>query len=100
MTFEACSLARDGGAGTLRHPGTAIDDVAGWVAVLLVAVAVVVASAAAAVVEALTELELEELPQAASVIAAPEAIRSAAALPAPRRYRRSDVREYVKAGPP
>jgi hypothetical protein len=99
VTFEACSLARDGGAGTLRHPGTAIDDVAGWVAVPLVAVAVAVAvaSAAAAVVEAeaLTELglELEELPHAASVIAAPDAIRSAAALPAPRRYRRSDVRE-------
>jgi hypothetical protein len=78
--------------------------VAGWLAVPLVAVAVAVASAAAAVVEAeaLTELglELEELPHAASVIAAPDAIRSAAALPAPRRYRRSDVREQVKAGPP
>lgn len=99
VACDACSLSREAGAGTLRHPGTAIDDGAGWVVVLLVCVASAWA-AAALLVEAdslavpaveFAEPELEE-PHAARIIAAAAAVRaSAAALVPPRGARPSRV---------
>ena len=96
MNFDACSPAREGGAGTLRHPGTAIGDelVDAWVEALLVCVVASAWEATAWLVvdsEAITVLALEpaepelEEPQAARIIiAAPAAMTDAAALPAAR----------------
>jgi hypothetical protein len=102
--LDACSPAREAGAGTLRHPGALAEDGAGWAAgvppapdVLLVWVGAVDWDAtveAAVWADPVTELmpELEE-PHAASIIiiiiiTAAVVVTHAAGLLAPRDCRR------------
>jgi hypothetical protein len=94
VDLDACSPAREAGAGTVRHPGILIEDGAGWaVDVLLVWVGVVDWAAsveetvwAAAVPELVVELEE---PHAARInTAAAAAMTHAAGLLAPRGCRR------------
>jgi hypothetical protein len=77
VSFDACSFAREGGSGTLRHPATAIGGVADWVDALVCAVVSVWDSVAELVdSDPLTvpAFELEELgleePHAARINAA------------------------------